>query len=285
MLKKLLFTSGTILVVAVLGYWYWNTNYRIKPVKLITTNSTGTGLLAKVIKSQGIDKKHRFTLESVHYSPGDLERRLHEHEAEIGDHSLIALADPIQKGQNLKILLATYHANHLIVVPNESSVKTLPDIKGKKIAILPKGSAGYVTFVVTMKEQGIDVDSQTNLLFFANPHIVKFLTNGDAHVAVVSHPAITSTLLTGKYRTLAKMEDLWKEKTNRSEPFVVLVAHEEWLNKNKALASRVRDAYLEAAQLVRNNPGVLTQETEFLNSLGIKTDEAKELMKKSIKYD
>ncbi len=286
-----IFIVVILAVVAIAGFVGYNqiqqnSKPKVLPVvPLITTNSTGTGLEAKIIEKYGLDKKNGFVLDSKHYFPGDLERRIGDRETDIGDFGLIALGAPLQGKKPLKVLLATYHANHLIVVPNNSPIKTVADLKGKTIAMQPKGAAGYVTFAVTMREYGINIDKDDKLLFGSNPEIVDFLVKGDADAAIMSHPSITATLLTGKYRVIGKMEDLWKAKTGRSQPFVVLVAYDDWITQHKDLAKSVIAAYTEAAQLIKQRPEVLTEDTDFLAAMGVKSDAAKKMIQDNLQSD
>lgn len=285
MTKKITIYLIIFAALAATAYWYSKNYYSVDTIPMIWATTTGNEFRARVIKRYGIDKKYRINLENRFYNPGDLERRINDQEVDTGIYGLINLERAAKEGKKLVVYVADLHANQFIVVRKDSRIKTLEDLRGKKIGMQPRGAAGYVTVGTLLKEFGMDIERDFRLLFGSNKDLADFLIKGEVDATLAAYPALTSLMATGNYRVLFRVEDLWREKFNRDLPFVVIVAHDDWLKKNKDLARRITKMWHEGGKFIQQRPEVLLEETETLERLGIKTEEAKRLLIASLPQD
>lgn len=236
-------------------------------VKYASALFVGDELRTGLIKELGIDKKHGVDIQYEWFNVSDLERAFREGAGDMGGYSFLQYAKDIGEGRDFKLVYAELQGMHYLTVPVDSPIQSPADLVGKKLALLPKGSAGHNTWKVTMQEYGIDLDTEVQLLFGIVPDIMKFLTEGEVDAAMLPFPPVASLLASEEYRVIGKMEDFWNEKVGRKQPFVVAVARGDWYENNKEAATAVRDTYFEVGELIRNNPELISGKTELLESM------------------
>lgn len=287
-----------VLVIVVLGaigafLWFQYGSQREKEIiKIQYPIATGaiTELRSYIIKKYGIDKKYGLDLDFVYLNPGDIERKTINRDFLIGDLSPITASELALKGTHLKILHPQFHLTYFIAAKKDSPIQTLEDLKGKKFAVTPKLTAGYVALAYTLKSIGIDPEKEFNIVFGSIPEVVNLLQKGDAEAANIAYPLGAKLIAEGQVRPIVRLDDIVKQKNqNRAFPFVFGVAHEDWLATpaNKKIAGNIAHAMFEASKLMRERPEVITEEAnaplnDYLKKNKLDTPAIKKILRESI---
>jgi len=142
-------------------------------------------------------------------------------------------------GVPVKIVLATQIAEAQIVVLEGSPIKTMAELKGKKIGMSPPGSATHAlsnailnqNFGIKPKEYSVAPGNEARL--------AQFLTQRDVDAAVIRSVTIAQMEET-KLRRLASVVDEWKKltKSKASPILAVTIVYNDYLTKNPEAVAR-----------------------------------------------
>jgi NitT/TauT family transport system substrate-binding protein len=116
------------------------------------------------------------------------------------------------QGAPIEIVLATQVAESTLVSKDSSPVRTLTDLKGKKVGMSPVGSATYaVAAAVLERNHGLKRSDYTPVPG-NEPQLVQFLRRGDIDAASLRAVTIASTPDL-KLQVLGRVVDEWKRMT------------------------------------------------------------------------
>ena len=289
-IKKALLALAVLAVLTVL-YVYWWENIRIVTVDRLNATGSVQEIRALVMKHYGIDKKHGLNLTFTSRNPGDLERSIISREHE-GIHGTSPFFVPrsIAEGHALKIyspeIAMTYH----LAVRSSSPYKSIDDLIGRTVAVLPKVTAAYSSVALILQSSlGINPERDFKLVFGSIPDTIKLLRQGQVDAAIVSYPLAASLFASGDFRSIARLADFWEEKEGLRHPFVVNIVFEDWLKNrlNRSVTKRYVAASNETVQLMMDRPEVVTEEgnpalQEYLKTNGLDSPEAKRLLRENV---
>ena len=281
-----------VLVVAAFGYWYRENNLKTLDVTYSYANGAVDGIQSLVIKKYGLDTKNHLNITFKHGSPGELERQLLAREADIAQTSPMIASKANLDGKALRLLSPQIHMSYNILVPAASPIKTLADLKGKKVAVAPKVTAAYTAFALVLRSADINPEIDLNLIFGSIPDAVKHLQNGEVEAATVSYPLAATLVESGKFRVLTRLEDEWIANEGVSLPFVVMVAYADWLEDpiNRKIAKRLAATLHDAATLIAERPDVVTEESntelnDYLTQNNLSKDTVKAILREKTAKD
>jgi NitT/TauT family transport system substrate-binding protein len=142
-------------------------------------------------------------------------------------------------GVPVKIVLATQIAEAQIVVLDESPVKAVSDLKGKKIGMSPAGSATHAiataildhNFGLKPNEYSIAPGNETQL--------AQFLSQKDIDAGVLRSVTLAQ-MEEVKLRRLASVVNEWKKLTKENAPpiLAVTIVYGDYLAKNPELVAK-----------------------------------------------
>jgi NitT/TauT family transport system substrate-binding protein len=143
-------------------------------------------------------------------------------------------------GLPMSIMLATQVAELDFVVPEDSPIKTIEELKGKKIGTSPSGSAtAAITAAILEKNYGMKADDYQSVPG-NDPRLAQFLAQKDIDAAALR--TVTQALVKDmKLRKLASFRDEWKKITGQDAPPVLGVGlvRNDWLKANPEAAAKV----------------------------------------------
>lgn len=158
-------------------------------------------------------------------------------------------------GVPVKIILATQPANVDFVVPEDSPIKSLSDLRGKKIAMSPAGSStAAIAGAILNLNYGIG-SGDFSLVPGNEPRLVQFLAQKEVDAAALRNVTIAQ-LKDLKVRSLGSFADEWRKLTKSdSVPYNAIgVARTDWLEKNPELAAKAVVALRKALEYGQANP-------------------------------
>jgi sulfonate transport system substrate-binding protein len=107
------------------------------------------------------------------------------------------------KGQDVKVVASIQHKSPFgIVVPVDSPVKSLADLKGKTIGVTAVGSSSDVQLRGYIRQLGMDPERDFQIAGLG-ASILPAFERGQVPAAIMLAPALTKVLADGKARTIA----------------------------------------------------------------------------------
>ena len=156
------------------------------------------------------------------------------------------------EGAPVEIVLATQVAEATFVSKQGSPIKTLADLKGKKIGMSPVGSATYaIAAAVLERNYGLKVTDFTPIPGNEG-RLVQFLDQGDVDAASLRAVTIAS-VPDLKLQVLGRMVDEWKRMTNSSSvPILgVTIAHKDYAQAHPDRLVKFIKGMIEAVKFGR----------------------------------
>ena len=160
--------------------------------------------------------------------------------------SAIYAAD--EEGVPVVLIGASQPADAVVVVPEDSPVKTLADLKGKKVGgTYP--TAAVSVLLNTIADQGYGVKPEDFLIVAGNEsRLVQFLAQKQVDASVLRTVTLDQVGKELKLKTIANLGDVWKKITkNDAPPYIgTVAATTDFAVRNPDAAARVIRGLIEA---------------------------------------
>lgn len=174
-------------------------------------------------------------------------------------------------GVPVKLVLATQIAEAQIVVLDNSPIKTVAELKGKKIGMSPPGSATHAIATAILDQNFAIKPNEFNVAPGNEARLAQFLTQKETDAAVIRSVTIAQ-MDEVKLRRLAAIVDEWKKLTKGSAApiLAVTIVHNDYLAKNAPAVAKFIAATRKAAEYgSKNKPRVaeLLQKAANLNAV------------------
>lgn len=160
--------------------------------------------------------------------------------------SAIYAAD--EEGVPVVLIGASQPADAVVVVPEDSPIKTLADLKGKKVGgTYP--TAAVSVLLNTIADQGYGVKPEDFLIVAGNEsRLVQFLAQKQVDASVLRTVTLDQVGKDLKLKTIAHLGDEWKKITgNNAPPYIgTVAATREFAQKNPDEAARVIRGLIKA---------------------------------------
>lgn len=156
------------------------------------------------------------------------------------------------EGAPIEIVLATQVAEATFVAKEGSPVKTLADLKGRKVGMSPVGSATYaIAAAVLERNHGLKPSDYTPIPGNEG-RLVQFLEQGDIDAASLRAVTIAS-VPDLKLQVLGKMVDEWKRMTDtRAVPILgVTIVHTDYARQHPDAVVKFLRGMIAATQFGR----------------------------------
>lgn len=181
----------------------------------------------------------------------------------IGATSVIMAA---ANGVNIKIIgMYSRAPKAFTIMTKNPSIKTVSDLKGKKIAG-PKGTILHQLLLGALQKENMKIED-VQFVNMGIPQGVSALMSGSVDVALVAGPAVPQTLEKGA-RIVATGEGIL-------DASIVIAARGDFLDKHLDIAKRYMNVHEKSLDFMKNNP----EETYKLASeeTNISIDKVKEM--------
>jgi NitT/TauT family transport system substrate-binding protein len=231
---------------------------RAEPVKLTipTLPSPSLGaFLGPVIKSQKFDEQNGLDLTFEQKPTATYRTDFAAGTDQLGGSGTL-LADVALlkvKGLDVVYLFNVFDFWATVVVPKNSDVKAITDLKGKTLAAsLP--TASFAMFRYLAKLGGLDMKT-VQLRNSDSSGLVPIAKSGRTDAVQLWEPSY-SILVHGNsdFRSIDVMSK-WQQTTGLSAfPYLGISAHRAWVEKNKPLIPKLYATYQMAAAFIKSNP-------------------------------
>ena len=226
--------------------------------------TTGTPrFVMYTIQKLGLDKKHGFTLEikyavdQVQQSLESVELALQKGEADLIDIDWISIARERAHGKPITSFFPYGQTIGSLVVPNDSPIKGLPDIRGKRIGIVRVLDKNWVvTRAFCRKVYGFDPQEEVTVVeALSKARLTHLLEKGEVEGAFHFWQMVPPLLLTGRYRKVVDMVDLVQDLagTKKRIPISAFVTREEVVEKHPNVLKGFIGAFCDVAEHMKAN--------------------------------
>lgn len=211
-----------------------------------------TGLtLVKMIKDRPELGENVTTDYALIKSPDQIVAKLVTEEAEIAALPTNLAAVIYNKGINIRLLAITnWGVNY--VVGRDDSIQSWADLKGKTVAIAPKGATPDLLFRFLTETNGLNAVQDLDLRYFPSPvELAHLVIAGQTDLAILPEPWATHvTMQDPSAKILLDFQLEWKDRQNRdrSYPQSCLVVNGEFAGKHpEILAAFFKEAAASGA--------------------------------------
>lgn len=221
-----------------------------------TLDPSSIGTVAQVIKSKKLDEECGITMEVSHFSPDAAEVALLSGQTDVGYFGYNSRAGSPEKVNKLDMLAPLQAEHGVLFVPEDSSARTLEDLKGKKIALLPKVSAQHQDFNMLVAKMGLSLKNDFETVTGPPPAIEAFLKRGQVDGAILFEPNATNLEQEGGYRPILKLNEQWQELTGNPLYMLGISANSAWLADHRNEAECAVSAVRKATEMLADDPKV-----------------------------
>jgi ABC-type nitrate/sulfonate/bicarbonate transport system substrate-binding protein len=233
-----------------------------EPVKLKLGDPAQSlnAIAAQTMIKQGFDKKHGIAVEYVTYPTLDgLFTAIRGKAVDIGFGGWTAFAQFRSKGAPITMIFPVGRGISLdVVVPANSPIKSLADLKGKKIGSYA-GAAGTATAllrVITSKFFGYDPGKTNHLQYAGAALLPDLLAKGDLDAVLLFDPIAVRAIASGKFKSIGNLPTIYKEKVGEDFLWIGYATNDDVIAKHPEALKAFNKAWLEAVAYVKAHPEV-----------------------------
>lgn len=166
-------------------------------------------------------------------------------------------------GVPVKLVLATQIAEAQIVVLEGSPVKSVADLKGKKIGMSPPGSATHALTTAILERNFAIKPNEYSVAPGNEAQLAQFLTQKDIDAGVLRSVTLAQ-MSDVKLHRLASVVEEWKKLTKGSAPpiLAVTIVYNSYLEKNREAVAKFIAATRSALQFGSKNKAKVAEMLE-----------------------
>lgn len=208
-----------------------------------------------IIKKNNLDKRHGWNLrwETRPTSDAFYNDFVSGAYESIDFGGLNVFANLHNKGVPLKVVQATVHWPVPVVVRTDANVKSIADLKGKRVAV-GRASFAYAYVSSSLRAAGIDLEKDTTFnsvdFFQALPRLQR--GDFDAAVLLFEHAIKLLQDAPKDFRILFDASSTFAKAIGISRCWQYQAVRTDWLDKNKGAMTRVVATYRDCADFFTN---------------------------------
>ncbi|HIT02117.1 MAG TPA: ABC transporter substrate-binding protein [Candidatus Enterenecus merdae] len=160
------------------------------------------------------------------------------------------------------IALGTRGVLHILESGGNETVQSVADLAGKTIYATGQGANPEYILRYLLERNGLDPDTDVNLVFAEPAEITQRLITGEAEVAMLPVPAATAAILQGEgqIRQAIDVTQAWEEMDSGSQLIMTaVVARTQFLEDNPEAVAAFLSEYEASIQYVNDNPEEMAQ--------------------------
>jgi ABC-type nitrate/sulfonate/bicarbonate transport system substrate-binding protein len=230
------------------------TTAELPEVEVGAAGGGSTGVLLEIAVGEEFDINHGVDISPVRAAPPQVFQQIANHAVEVAMFGVQATAAARREGKNISIY-GPWLANHnsLVVLP-DSEVESWEDLRGERIGILPPSSAQYNHAQIRVSQLGMDLEDDFDLRTGGPGAIHSLNKKGEtaAHLGFV--PPSVNALVNEEFREVEYFPEILTEAFGRNLHYTGLAGWDGFLNENRDAAIGIRNALLDAANLLNEQP-------------------------------
>lgn len=232
-----------------------------------------------VMQAKGIAEKHQLQIEQTKAAGAQgLYTILQTGEFHVAFGGWLTNAFMRAQGHKFSNVYSVSRYTNEMMVPVESPLKSVADLRGKRVGLFGGPSATTTWFfrLLAVRFFGFDPAKEAKIHYGAPPLLMGMLERGELDVILSLDPQIVQMLETGKFRSIGNLGDIWRARTGQDPLLVAVTVNETWARQNPEVVRRFVAAFREALEILKTRPEVWS---ELAKAVGIKTDQGARLLR------
>ncbi len=228
-------------------------------VRLLHSPSGTNSFPPFVIRKFGLDKKYGFELQPVLQATTQTGiTAIQAGGAELGTFGW----NDIQRMKNagVKVIgIAPFlrWGADFSLVPANSSIRTLGDLKGKKYGVTSRHSLNYIVErAVARKTYGFDLEKDATIVEGAPSLLWGLAEQGQVDATQMFNSLVPAMITTGKFRVLAKVSDIIQQFGLPDTPFLLYTVDANYAAARPNNVKAFLAAYRDAIQILQTDDAV-----------------------------
>jgi len=180
-------------------------------------------------------------------------------QADLIDMSVIIAGQMYEKDVKLKIFGTAVGVLGSVVVPTNSTAQTLPDLRGKKVGVIPGGTTTQDINASSRAVYNFDVLRDTEAITAtAPPELAALIQKGDVEAILIWEPVTSQLVRTGNFRVLVDQQELWEKASGQpdTEVHVIYLTRPDLAAQCPQLLADVNASQREAYDIWQNKKDV-----------------------------
>src|ERR1041385_3584606 len=192
-------------------------------------------------------------------SPANLHLMVAERKVDIGFGGFTTMATARSQGKDLIVIYGVFSPVNMVFVRKDSPIKTLTDLKGKKLGVC--GGPGSTTFaflaVLAKNWYGIDLFHDADLVTAPAPALAELLGKGDIDAALLGTVESSQEFAKDRYKVLGDLSAEYKaHQGGRAPAHVTVATNEEFAKTHPDIVRDYLKAYKNTLQYIHAHPDV-----------------------------
>jgi ABC-type nitrate/sulfonate/bicarbonate transport system substrate-binding protein len=234
--------------------WAQTRGVRIEQPNIGTAGAVWRTLIEQETAKAPLD----FKADWVGGDPGQSQVQLLAGAIDTGFFGPIGATETSLRGRDVVIYTAGLLNHGSWLVKGNSPYRSPQDLKGKRIATQPETTETYRQARLAASFAGLDLRHDFQFIFGPPTANLALFDRGDVEAVITIEP-ISTRLIAGGAREIARVRDQWRAGTNDATPLFLggQGTRRDWLDQNRPIASRLAKLYLAANQQIRARPALL----------------------------
>jgi len=175
---------------------------------------------------------------------------------DITHHLIMMFLKPLEQGLNVKMTAGVHTGCLRVQTAANSEIKTMKDLKGKRIGVPGMGTPPFIFANRVMGDQGMDPGKDVEWRVYPAGELGLALSKGEVDAIADAEPIGTMLLAEGKVKNVA---DQAKDEPYASEYCCAIIANGTWADAHPDLTAKATRAILKGAKWVQANPRAAAQ--------------------------
>ena len=226
------------------------------------------------IAAQKLDAKHGLELQVRRFqSVPALNAAVISGAVEAGFASLTSVTSARAQGRDVVIFNALLGASEVVVVPKDSTIRGIADLKGQKFGTFGGAtSTAFAVLAASAKASGQESDlaNAVNVVSAPDAALLGLMDNGELKAALISSGGTVPALLTGKYKVLLNIRQEYEKHFGAPPGQVMVTTTEGYAKNNTDTLKRFSATLADGVDYVLKTPAVWQ---DYANSVKV-TDPA-----------
>jgi NitT/TauT family transport system substrate-binding protein len=144
---------------------------------------------------------------------------------------------------------------HAVMVPPNSSIKSLADLKGKVVGITGTGSSTDFEMQYLGMRNGVQPDQFTRLPVGAGSSFIAALQHGQIDAGITSQPTIGTLVASGQAKILVDLQDATQSSKafGGTFPSTCLYMRNDYVQKNPEAVQKIVNAYVWTIKWIKTH--------------------------------
>ncbi len=158
---------------------------------------------------------------------------------------------PIEQGLNVRLVAGIHNGCIQLVVPNNSSIRSIKDLKGKTVGVEAIGGGPMILLAIELKKAGIDFKKDVSWKAYPGPQMEQAVEKGEIDAIGIWDPWGEVALQKNTYRRIFSSSI---DKPYKDIYCCFLGLRADFITKEPDLARRLVQAWLRGVESVAKNP-------------------------------